>query len=197
MRETTTVEGHAVRAVYLAAGAADVAAETGDKELLAALRPSSTHMVATKQYITGGLGSRWDGEAFGDPYELPNDRAYAETCAAIGGIQWAWRMLLATGEARYADQIERMLYNGFLAGVSLAGTEYFYVNPLQLRRTPHADQTATRPTAGAAGSTAPAARPTSCARSPAWTATWPARPTARPAAAPVRPGHGGRGGGAS
>ncbi len=91
-------------------------------------------MVREKQYLTGGLGSRWDGEAFGDPYELPTDRAYAETCAAIGGMQWAWRMLLATGEALYADQIERMLYNGFLSGVSLGGTEYFYVNPLQLRR---------------------------------------------------------------
>lgn len=133
VRETTTPEGHAVRAVYLAAGAADVAAETGDKELLAALETQFDSMVRQKQYISGGLGSRWEGEAFGDPYELPNDRAYAETCAAIGGIQWAWRMLLATGKTLYADQIERMLYNGFLSGVSLAGTEYFYVNALHLR----------------------------------------------------------------
>ncbi len=133
VRETTTPEGHSVRAVYFAAGAADVAAETGDKELLAALEIQFDSMVRQKQYINGGLGSRWDGEAFGDPYELPNDRAYAETCAAIGGIQWAWRMLLATGKTLYADQIERMLYNGFLSGVSLAGTEYFYVNTLHLR----------------------------------------------------------------
>ena len=140
VREQTTVEGHAVRAVYLAAGASDVAAETGDRELLAALETQYAAMVEGKQYLTGGLGSRWEGEAFGDPYELPADRGYAETCAAIGGIQWAWRMLLATGKASYADQIERMLYNGFLAGVSLAGTEYFYVNPLQLRTGSHADE---------------------------------------------------------
>jgi DUF1680 family protein len=95
-------------------------------------------MLATKTYLTGGLGSRWDGEAFGDPYELPADRAYAESCAAIGGIQWAWRMLLATGDPRYADAAERMLLNGFLAGVSLRGSEYFYVNPLQLRTDAHA-----------------------------------------------------------
>jgi len=139
VREATTVEGHSVRAVYLAAGAADVAVETGDTELLDALKRQFAHMWSTKTYVTGGLGARWEGEAFGDEYELPSDRAYAETCAAIGGIQWAWRMLLATGEASYADAIERMLYNGFLAGVSLAGTEYFYVNALQLRGGAHAD----------------------------------------------------------
>jgi DUF1680 family protein len=139
VRAATTVEGHSVRAVYLAAGAADVALETGDDELLAALKRQFDHMWSTKTYVTGGLGARWDGEAFGDEYELPTDRAYAETCAAIGGIQWAWRMLLATGEATYADAIERMLYNGFLAGVSLGGTEYFYVNPLQLRGGAHPD----------------------------------------------------------
>jgi DUF1680 family protein len=89
--------------------------------------------VDMKQYVTGGLGSRWDGEAFGDPYELPPDVAYAETCAAIGGVQWSWRQLLATGEARYADAIERMLLNGFLSGVSLSGNAFFYVNALQVR----------------------------------------------------------------
>jgi hypothetical protein len=140
VREATTVEGHAVRAVYLGAGAADVAIETGDAELLAALDTQYRSMEREKQYLTGGLGARWEGEAFGDPFELPADRGYAETCAAIGGVQWAWRMLLGTGEARYADQIERMLYNGFLAGVSLSGTEYFYVNPLQLRGDAHADE---------------------------------------------------------
>ncbi|WP_299040046.1 glycoside hydrolase family 127 protein [uncultured Pseudokineococcus sp.] len=139
VREATTVEGHAVRAVYLAAGAADVAAETGDAELLEALRTQFAHMLATKTYLTGGLGSRWDGEAFGDPYELPSDRAYAETCAAIGGVQWAWRMLLATGDALYADALERMLYNGFAAGVSLSGDQYFYVNALQVRGGAHPD----------------------------------------------------------
>ncbi|MFG1621146.1 glycoside hydrolase family 127 protein [Kribbella sp. NPDC049227] len=139
VREATTVEGHSVRAVYLAAGATDVAVETGDTELLESLKRQFAHMWSTKTYVTGGLGARWEGEAFGDEYELPSDRAYAETCAAIGGIQWAWRMLLATGDASYADAIERMLYNGFLAGVSLAGTEYFYVNALQLRGGAHAD----------------------------------------------------------
>ena len=139
VREATSVEGHAVRAVYLAAGATDVALETGDTDLLDALKRQFEHMWSTKTYVTGGLGARWEGEAFGDEHELPADRAYAETCAAIGGIQWAWRMLLATGDAFYADAIERMLYNGFLAGVSLKGTEYFYVNPLQLRGAAHAD----------------------------------------------------------
>ncbi|GAA3343177.1 glycoside hydrolase family 127 protein [Curtobacterium pusillum] len=139
-REATTVEGHAVRAVYLAAGAVDVAIETGDAELLAASERQFADMMATKAFITGGLGARWDWEAFGDPYELPTDRGYAETCAAIGGIQWAWRLLLATGKPVYADAIERLLYNAFLAGVSLAGTEYFYVNPLQQRDHAHQDE---------------------------------------------------------
>src|SRR3954453_9374800 len=140
VREQTTVEGHAVRAVYLAAGAADVAVELADAELLEALTRQFAHMLATKTYVTGGLGARWDWEAFGDPYELPADRAYAETCAAIGGVQWAWRMLLATGDPVYADAAERILHNGFLAGVSLGGAEYFYVNPLQHRDGAHADE---------------------------------------------------------
>jgi len=140
VREATTVEGHAVRAVYLAAGAVDVAVETGDTELLAASERQFADMTATKTFITGGLGARWDWEAFGDPYELPTDRGYAETCAAIGGIQWAWRLLLATGKPVYADAIERLLCNAFLAGVSLAGTEYFYVNPLQHRDGAHRDE---------------------------------------------------------
>jgi DUF1680 family protein len=139
-RQATTVEGHAVRAVYLAAGAVDVAIETGDTELLAASERQFADMMATKAFITGGLGARWDWEAFGDPYELPTDRGYAETCAAIGGVQWAWRLLLATGKPVYADAIERLLYNAFLAGVSLAGTEYFYVNPLQQRDHAHQDE---------------------------------------------------------
>jgi DUF1680 family protein len=140
VREQTTVEGHAVRAVYLGAGAADVATELDDAELLRALELQFAAMEAAKTYITGGLGSRWDGEAFGDPYELPPDRAYAETCAAIGGMQWAWRMLLATGDPKYADVAERKLFNGFLGGVSLTGTEFFYVNPLQLRSDAHPDE---------------------------------------------------------
>lgn len=133
VRQAATVEGHAVRALYLAAGAADVAAETRDDELFAVLERQWDAMVATKTYLTGGLGARWEGEAFGDPYELPADRAYCETCAAIGGIQWSWRMLLRTGAPRYADLIERTLFNAFLPGISLDGTAYFYVNALQVR----------------------------------------------------------------
>jgi len=132
-RVAETVDGHAVRAVYFAAGATDVAIEDGDTELLSAVRRQFAAMVRDKQYITGGVGSRWDGEAFGDAHELPPDRAYAETCAAIGALQWAWRLLLATGEAAYADQVEHLLYNAILPGVSLEGTDFFYTNTLQRR----------------------------------------------------------------
>ncbi len=139
VREQTTVEGHAVRAVYLAAGAADLATETRDAELLTALARQWRHMVDTKTYLTGGLGSRWEGEAFGDPYELPPDRGYCETCAAIGSVQWSWRMLLATGDAAYADLIERQLYNAFVPGYSLDGSAFFYVNALHVREGAHAN----------------------------------------------------------
>ncbi|ARC57826.1 Non-reducing end beta-L-arabinofuranosidase [Frondihabitans sp. 762G35] len=140
VREAVTVEGHAVRAVYLGAGATDVAIERGDADLLGAVEGQFAAMMSSKAFITGGLGARWDFEAFGDPYELPGDRGYAESCAAIGGVQWAWRLLLATGKPVYADAIERFLFNAFLPGVSLRGTEYFYVNPLQLREGAHADE---------------------------------------------------------
>ncbi len=90
-------------------------------------------MVATKTTLTGGNGSRHSGEAFGDAYELPPDRAYNETCAAIASFQWSWRLLLATGDAKYADLMERVLYNGFGAAVSADGQRFFYVNPLQRR----------------------------------------------------------------
>ena len=140
IREATSVEGHAVRAVYVRMGATDVAAETDDTELQAALAQQWEAMTGEKMYVTGGLGARWDLEQFGDPYELPPDRAYAETCAAIGSIYWAWRMLLASGDARYADLIERTLYNAVLPGVSLGGTEFFYVNTLHLRGDAHPDE---------------------------------------------------------
>ncbi|MEJ3748808.1 beta-L-arabinofuranosidase domain-containing protein [Actinomycetes bacterium KLBMP 9797] len=133
VREAATLAGHAVRAVYFAAGATDVAIETGDAELLAAVRRQFDAVRRQKQHVTGGVGARWDGEAFGDAYELPPDRAYAETCAAIGMLQWAWRLLLATGEPEYADQIELLLYNAVLPAVSLTGTEFFYVNTLHRR----------------------------------------------------------------
>ncbi|GAB3825950.1 glycoside hydrolase family 127 protein [Kribbella italica] len=133
VRETKAPEGHAVRAVYLAAGATDVAIETGDHDLLARLEAQWDAMVQTKMYVNGGLGSRWDGESFGNPYELPSDIAYGETCAAVASLQWSWRLLLATGKAKYADLIEWQLYNAILPGVSLDRTRYFYVNALQVR----------------------------------------------------------------
>lgn len=133
VRAAGTVEGHAVRAMYLAAGAADVAVETSDLELLAALERQWHDMVATKTYLTGGLGSNWYGEAFGGHHELAPDTAYCETCAAIGSVQWSWRMLLATGAPGFADLIERTLYNAVLPGVSLGGDRFFYVNALRVR----------------------------------------------------------------
>jgi DUF1680 family protein len=133
VREATTVTGHAVRALYLACGVTDAYLETGERALLDASVAQWEDMVATRTYLTGGVGSRHRDESFGDPFELPPDRAYCETCAAIASVMWSWRLLLATGEARFADLIERTLYNGFLAGVSLDGRSFFYVNPLQLR----------------------------------------------------------------
>jgi len=133
VREATEVEGHAVRQLYLTAGVTDIYVETGEQALLDALTRLWHDMAARKMHVTGGFGARFVGESFGQAYELPSDRCYCETCAAIAGIMWNWRMLLATGEARYADLLERSLYNGFLSGVSLDGKRYFYVNPLQSR----------------------------------------------------------------
>ncbi len=133
VRKSPAEVGHAVRALYLESGVADVAAETGDARLLAASVTRWDDMVATKTALTGGNGSRHSGEAFGDSFELPPDRAYNETCAAIASFQWSWRLLLATGEARYAELMERVLYNGFGAAVSADGQRFFYVNPLQRR----------------------------------------------------------------
>ena len=125
------IVGHAVRAVYLMSGAADVYRETKDKALMDTLERLWENMTQKKMYVTGGVGSRYEGEAFGKNYELPNDRAYAETCAAIGNIFWNHRMLQLTRETKYADVMEKLLYNGFLSGVSLDGKKYFYQNPLQ------------------------------------------------------------------
>jgi len=133
VREAATVAGHAVRQLYLDCGAVEVAAELGDEGLLAAVERRWRDLVQTRMYLTGGMGSRHRDESFGDPYELPPDRAYAETCAAIATVMLGWRLLLATGEAGYADAVERALYNGVLPGVSLTGTRFFYVNPLQRR----------------------------------------------------------------
>ncbi|OMI35885.1 glycoside hydrolase family 127 protein [Streptomyces sparsogenes] len=133
LRELPSVTGHAVRMAYLAGGATDVSLETGDRALLDALRRLWDDMVATKLYVTGGLGSRHSDEAVGDRYELPSERSYSETCAAIGTMQWAWRMFLATGDARYPDVLERVLYNAFAVGLSADGRAFFYDNPLQRR----------------------------------------------------------------
>lgn len=133
VREAPEVAGHAVRQVYLDSGAVDLAIETGDQGLLDAVVRRWRDMVATRSYLTGGLGSRHRDEAFGDPFELPPDRAYAETCAAVASVMLAWRLLLATGEPEFADVAERTMYNAALPGTSLAGTSFFYTNTL-LRR---------------------------------------------------------------
>ena len=132
-RDARSMVGHAVRALYLEAGVVDVAAETADAALLSSSQARWHDMVSSKLYITGGVGSRHKSEGFGDPYELPPDRAYCETCAAIASIHWNWRLLLATGHAAYADLIERTIYNGFASSTGLDGTSFFYSNPLQIR----------------------------------------------------------------
>ncbi|MFI5954686.1 glycoside hydrolase family 127 protein [Cryptosporangium sp. NPDC051539] len=133
VRDSTEVTGHAVRQLYLLAGVVDVAVETGDTGLLDAAARLWESAFGTKTYLTGAHGSRHRDEAFGDPYELPPDRAYAETCAAIASFAWSWRMLLATGDHRYADELERVLYNGIAGSTARDGTHFFYSNPLQLR----------------------------------------------------------------
>lgn len=129
-READRLTGHAVRALYLSAGAADIVAELGDSELRRALNRLWDRMVSRQMYVTGAVGARHEGEAIGADFELPNARAYAETCAGIANVMWAWRMLQITGEAAYTDVMERALYNAALPGISLDGTTYFYVNPL-------------------------------------------------------------------
>jgi hypothetical protein len=132
-RDATEVAGHAVRQMYLDCGVVDLAVELGDRGLLETVLTRWHDMLETRTYLTGGLGSRHNDEAFGDPYELPPDLAYAETCASIASVMLAWRLLLATGDPACADVIERTIYNGVLPGVSHAGTAYFYVNTLQRR----------------------------------------------------------------
>jgi len=132
-RELPSVTGHAVRMVYLAAGATDVFLETGDETLFEALDRLWDDMAATKLYFTGGLGSRHSDEAIGDRYELPSERSYSETCAAIATMQWAWRMFLATGRATYLDVYELVLFNAYAVGLSADGKAFFYDNPLQRR----------------------------------------------------------------
>lgn len=146
-QQQTTAMGHAVRANYLYAGAADLFAETGDRALWAPLERIWTNVVQQKMYITGGCGALYDGaspdgsrnqraitrvhQAYGRNYQLPNLAAHNETCANIGNVLWNWRMFLVTGEARFMDVVELALYNSVLSGASLDGTNYFYVNPLR------------------------------------------------------------------
>ncbi|PXA69798.1 glycoside hydrolase family 127 protein [Cryobacterium arcticum] len=133
VRSVPGATGHSVRQLYLAAGVADAYAENGDPELLGALERIWADVHGSKMYITGGLGSRHRDEAFGDPFELPPDRAYSETCAAISSVQFNWRMLLITGDGRFADEIERALYNAVAGSTTSDGTAFFYSNPLQVR----------------------------------------------------------------
>ncbi len=125
------VVGHAVRAVYMYAGMTDIAAIYADQAYRKAVDKLWENMVGKKMYVTGGLGARHAGEAFGDNYELPNLTAYSETCAAIGSVYWSERMFRLTGDSKYYDIIERTLYNALIAGISLEGTEFFYPNPLE------------------------------------------------------------------
>lgn len=129
-RRLSEVTGHAVRMAYYCAGAADVVLEMDEPEFEAALDRLWTNMTSRRMYVTGGIGSRYEGEAFGEDWELPNDRAYAESCAAIGSVLWNWRMLQLRAHPRYADLIETALYNAILPGLSLDGERYFYQNPL-------------------------------------------------------------------
>ena len=132
VREQDEALGHSVRACYLYTGMAALALETGDEALKAACRRLYDDMVNCKMYVTGGLGSTHIGEAFTARYDLPNDTAYAETCASIGMIFFAHQMLQLEGDAKYADVIELELYNGMLSGLSTDGAAFFYENPLEI-----------------------------------------------------------------
>jgi len=128
--EQDAAVGHAVRAGYLYSGMADVAALMDDTGYVEALERIWWDVVSKKLYITGGVGARGGGESFGEDYELPNKTAYCESCAAIANAMWNHRMFLLGGDAKYIDVLERVIYNGFLSGISLSGDKFFYPNPL-------------------------------------------------------------------
>jgi DUF1680 family protein len=137
--------GHAVRAGYLYAAVADVAALTGDEKLLAAIDSIWTNLVTKKLYVQGGAGAVGSGERYGDNYELPNATAYNETCAAISNVYWNQRMFQLHGDAKYIDVLEKILYNGLISGVGLDGKSFFYTNAMQIRNsTKHRDMEAER-----------------------------------------------------
>jgi DUF1680 family protein len=129
--EQTEAVGHAVRAMYMYSGMADVAALTGDMAYVQALDRIWEDVADKKTYVTGGIGAAGGIEGFGPAYDLPNASAYCETCAAIGYVLWNWRMFLLKGDSRYIDILERTLYNGFLSGVAMSGDRFFYPNPLE------------------------------------------------------------------
>lgn len=133
VRERTIMAGHSVRENYLLSAVVDVAVEKQDQELLEAAVTQAVNTLARRTYITGGQGSNHEGESFGQDFELPSDRAYSETCAGIGSVQFNQRLLLATGNAFHADVVERTLYNVVSAGPSAEGTAFFYTNPLHQR----------------------------------------------------------------
>ncbi|UFU06655.1 glycoside hydrolase family 127 protein [Ruania halotolerans] len=146
VREARDAVGHAVRQLYLNAGATDVYLETGEPALAEVLHAQWESVHHRKMYLTGAFGSRHRDEAFGDDYELPSDRAYAETCATIADLHWTWRMLLAADRpvAAYAEIIERELHNALAAAVDTTGTRFFYANPLQLRPDRFSEENAPR-----------------------------------------------------
>jgi len=129
VRDQHEATGHAVRAVYLYSGMADVAYETGDRVLMERCEELFDDLTGKKMYITGGIGCRLPGEGLGGAYELPLNRAYAESCAAMGLVQFAVRMLKYTGKMKYADVAERLICNGAISGLSLSGDRFFYANP--------------------------------------------------------------------
>ncbi|MDR1824720.1 MAG: glycoside hydrolase family 127 protein [Bifidobacteriaceae bacterium] len=133
VRQATVARGHAVRAVYLAAAATDLAIDTADAALLAALNLQWANTVSARTYITGGMGSRREDEAFGEDFELPPDVAYSETCAGVGAIMWSWRMALATGQSYFVDLVERILFNVVATSPAASGKAFFYSNPLAVR----------------------------------------------------------------
>lgn len=136
-REQTTAEGHSVRAVYLYSGMADVAREYSDESLKAACETLWKNITTRRMYVTGGIGSAADGEQFTTDYDLPNEHAYSESCAALGLALFARRMLELDPNADYADVIERVIYNGFLSSISLDGKSFFYENPLEVDMSHH------------------------------------------------------------
>jgi DUF1680 family protein len=137
VKEQREIVGHAVRAMYLYCGVADIARITDDKDYFATMDAIWHDVVDRKMYVTAGIGPSAHNEGFTTPYDLPNDTAYAETCAGIGLALWNQRLVLLYGDAKYADVLERGMYNGILSGISLDGTKFFYVNPLASRGNHH------------------------------------------------------------